>query len=130
MNKKITNSLVWFRRDLRLYDHNALSKALLNSKAVYCCFIFDTTILNGLKNKKDRRIDFIWNSLKQIKATLKKFGSDLIVEIGDPVFLIPFLIEENKCDALFINKDYEEYPKKRDKKIYKFTRSKSKKGYR
>ena len=77
MNKKITNSLVWFRRDLRLYDHNALSKALLNSKAVYCCFIFDTTILNGLKNKKDRRIDFIWNALKQIKATLKKFGSVL-----------------------------------------------------
>ena len=117
MNKKITNSLVWFRRDLRLYDHNALSKALLNSKAVYCCFIFDTTILNKLKNKEDRRIDFIWNSLKQIKAKLKKFGSDLIVEIGDPIFLIPFLIEKNKCNALFINKDYEEYPKKRDKKI-------------
>ena len=117
MSKKINNSLVWLRRDLRLYDHNALFNSLLSSKAVYCCFIFDTTILNKLKNKEDRRIEFIWNSLKQIKVELKKFGSDLIVEIGDPVLLIPFLIEKYQCNALFINKDYEEYPIKRDKKI-------------
>ena len=117
MNNKSITSLVWLRRDLRLYDHNALFQALKKSQAVYCCFIFDTKILEALSNKSDRRIEFIWHSLKEIKTNLNKDGSDLIVEIGDPVFIIPSLIKKYKCDALFLNKDYEKYAIDRDKKI-------------
>ena len=119
MNNKIDNSLVWLRRDLRLYDHNALFNALIKSQAVYCCFIFDTNILKKLHNKNDRRIDFIWHSLVEIKADLNKLGSDLIVEIGDPIFIIPSLVKKYNCKALFLNKDYEKYAKKRDEKISK-----------
>ena len=119
MSNNINNSLVWLRRDLRLYDHNALFQALKNSKSVYCCFIFDSEILNELNNKIDRRIDFIWNSLKEIKTDLNKLGSDLIVETGDPVDIIPSLIKKYKCSALFINKDYEKYAINRDEKISK-----------
>ena len=118
MNNKINNSLVWLRRDLRLYDHNALFQALKNSQAVYCCFIFDSKILQNLSIKNDRRIDFIWHSLREIKVELNKLGSDLIVEAGDPVILIPSLINQYKCSALFLNKDYEKYAIDRDKKIF------------
>ena len=117
MNKIINNSLVWLRRDLRLYDHNALFKALKNSKAVYCCFIFDINIIRNLSIKNDRRIDFIWNALKEIKSDLNNLGSDLIVEVGDPIILIPSLIQKYKCSALFLNKDYEKYAIDRDKII-------------
>ena len=117
MNNKINNSLVWLRRDLRLYDHNALFQALKNSKAVYCCFIFDIKILENLSIKKDRRIDFIWHALKEIKADLINLGSDLIVEVGDPVVLIPSLIHKYKCSALFLNKDYENMRKIEIKKF-------------
>tara|TARA_B100000767_G_C19775571_1_gene542353 strand:+ start:342 stop:1769 length:1428 start_codon:yes stop_codon:yes gene_type:complete len=117
VNNKKKHSLVWLRRDLRLYDHNALYQALKKSSAVYCCFIFDTEILDNLSNKKDRRIDFIWHALSEIKIDLNKLGSDLIVKIGDPVFTIPSLIEKYKCDALYVNKDYEQYAIERDKKI-------------
>jgi len=117
VNNKFNHSLVWLRRDLRLYDHNALFQALKNSKAVYCCFIFDIMILQNLCTKNDRRIDFIWHSLKEIKADLNNLGSDLIVEAGDPIALIPYLIDKYKCSALFLNKDYEKYPIGRDKKV-------------
>ena len=117
MNNIINNSLIWLRRDLRLYDHNALFHALKNSKSVYCCFIFDTKILEKLSNKQDRRIEFIWYALKEIKKDLNSLGSDLIVEIGDPLVLIPDLIHRYKCSALFLNKDYERYAIDRDKKI-------------
>jgi len=117
VNNNINNSLVWLRRDLRLYDHNALFQALKNSKAVYCCFIFDIKILEKLSSKNDRRIDFIWHALKEIKADLNSLGSDLIVEVGDPVILIPSLILKYECSALFLNKDYERYAIDRDKKI-------------
>ena len=117
MNNIINNSLVWLRRDLRLYDHNALYQALKNSKSVYCCFIFDIKILDKLSIKNDRRIDFIWHALKEIKVDLISQGSDLIVEIGNPVILIPSLIKKYECSALFFNKDYEKYAIDRDKKI-------------
>ena len=123
MNNENFNSLVWFRRDLRLYDHNALFQALKKSNSVYCCFIFDTKILDKLSNKSDRRIDFIWHSLKEIKLDLNKLGSDLIVEIGDPVLIIPSLIKKYKCQGLFINKDYERYAIKRDKQIFEILKT-------
>ncbi len=117
MNNKINNSLLWLRRDLRLYDHNALFQALKRSKAVYCCFIFDIKILENLSSKNDRRVDFIWHALKEIKVELSNLGSDLIVKVGDPIILIPSLIQKYKCSALFLNKDYEKYAIVRDKKI-------------
>ena len=116
MNK---NSLIWLRRDLRLYDNAALFHALKNSNQVYVVFIFDTHILNKLKNKQDRRIEFIHSSLSEIKEGLNRQDSDLIVEKGEPESLIPKLITKYKCDSLYINRDYEKYAQDRDNLIIK-----------
>ena len=67
--QKYAKSLVWFRRDLRDYDHAALYHALKNSNQVFCIFVFDTNILDQLKNKADRRVEFIWESVKDRKST-------------------------------------------------------------
>ena len=114
MNK---NSIIWLRRDLRLYDNAALFHALKDSNQVFPVFIFDIKILSELKNKKDRRIEFILRSLDEIKKSLNEKGSDLIVEMGDPESLIPKLITEYKCKSLYINRDYEKYAKDRDNTI-------------
>ena len=50
------NTIIWFRRDLRLYDNAALFHALKDSNQVFPVFIFDTKILSNLKNKKDRPV--------------------------------------------------------------------------
>lgn len=42
------SALVWFRRDLRNFDHTALQHALRRSARVYCAFIYDKEILTGL----------------------------------------------------------------------------------
>jgi DNA photolyase len=41
-------ALVWFRRDLRDYDHAALYQALRSHPRVFCAFCFDTEILDAL----------------------------------------------------------------------------------
>lgn len=117
MNNDFKKSLVWFRRDLRLYDNAALFHALERSESVFCCFIFDVNILNNLKNKKDRRVEFIWESIRCLKEHLNTLGSDIFVEYGDPKNLIPKLVENLNCDALFINKDYEGYAIDRDNEV-------------
>ncbi|MDI1310039.1 MAG: deoxyribodipyrimidine photo-lyase [Methylotenera sp.] len=100
-------SLVWFRRDLRDYDHAALYHALKSSKTVYCVFVFDTAILNQLNDKADRRVEFIWESVRELKTSLQKHGSDLIVLHGNASDEIPKLANSLLLSAVFANHDYE-----------------------
>jgi len=100
------NALVWFRRDLRLFDHAALHHALTSSSQVICVFIFDTAILANLP-KADRRVAFIWESLRQVKLELNQLGSDLIIRHGRADELIPRLADEFQVDTVYANRDTE-----------------------
>jgi len=102
-----TQSLVWFRRDLRDYDHAALYYALKASKAVYCAFVFDTEILDLLTDKHDRRVEFIWESVSELKSALQAKGGDLIVLHGKARDEIPKLAKQLNVEAVFSNHDYE-----------------------
>ena len=105
--QKYHQSLVWFRRDLRDYDQAALYHALKNSEQVFCIFVFDTEILNQLQDKADRRVEFIWESLKELKAALQKHGGDLIVEHGNAKECIIKQAQKLGVNAVFSNRDYE-----------------------
>ena len=110
-------SLVWFRRDLRDYDHAALYHALKYSKQVFCVFIFDTVILDHLTDKLDRRVEFIWESIRELKTAFQAKGSDLIVLHGNPKLEIPKLANNLKVEALFANHDYEPSAIQRDTEV-------------
>jgi deoxyribodipyrimidine photo-lyase len=103
----MTSALVWFRRDLRDFDHAALYHALKHSQSVYCVFVFDTTILDLLTDKADRRVEFIWESVRELKAALIAQGGDLIVLHGKAAELIPQLAQTLQVQALYVNRDYE-----------------------
>lgn len=109
-----THSLVWFRRDLRDYDHAALYYALKASKAVYCAFVFDTEILDLLTDKQDRRVEFIWESVKELKTALQENGGDLIILHGEAKTEIPKLAKQLQVQAVFTNHDYEPSAIERD----------------
>jgi len=108
--------LVWFRRDLRDFDHAALFHALGESASVYAVFVFDTTILAGLP-RIDRRVDFIWHSAAELKRALRAAGGELLVRHGDPVELIPQLAQELGITAVYCNRDYEPQALRRDAQL-------------
>ncbi len=105
--KVYSKSLVWFRRDLRDYDHAALYHALKSSAQVYCTFVFDTEILDALPSKQDRRVEFIWECVNELKTTLQNQGGDLIVIFGKAKDEIPALASALAVEAVFTNHDYE-----------------------
>jgi deoxyribodipyrimidine photo-lyase len=107
-------SLCWFRRDLRLTDHAALYHALKSSRAVYCVFVFDTDILDQLEDKQDRRVEFIWRSLRELNECLQQQGSILQVLHGRAEVVIPRLARELNVQAVFCNHDYEPDAVRRD----------------
>ena len=76
-------SIFWLRRDLRLDDNVALSAATSFSEEVVLVFVFDTNILDRLKDKNDRRINFIHHTLRELDQKLRKKGSALVVFHGD-----------------------------------------------
>lgn len=115
----MSKALVWLRRDLRLSDHTALSRATRECDSVAVCFVFDTNILDELKNPQDRRLTFISDSLMEIRQELMKRGSDLILLHGDPVKLIPDLARKLGTDTVYCNHDYEPYARSRDKSVSK-----------
>lgn len=112
----LDTSLVWLRRDLRLFDHAALHHALTASKNVLCVFIFDRAILDSLP-RADRRVAFIWESLRQIKQELIAHGSDLIVRHGVASELIPQLADEFSAKAVYANRDTEPAAVARDHRV-------------
>jgi len=107
-------SLVWFRRDLRDFDHAALYHALKQSRQVYCVFIFDRDILDALPDRADRRVEFIWESVAELKASLQARGSDLLVRHGRTREEIPALARQLGAEAVFSNRDYEPAALERD----------------
>jgi deoxyribodipyrimidine photo-lyase len=103
---KHDSSLVWLRRDLRVFDHVALNQALQDSHKVYCVFIYDTTILDHLP-RQDRRVDFIHASVAEVDAELRQLGGCLRTRHADPLDAIPALAAELGVNAVYCNHDYE-----------------------
>ena len=115
---KHDSTLVWLRRDLRVFDHVALHQALQDSHKVYCAFIYDSTILDALP-RRDRRVDFIHASVAEVDAELRQMGGCLLARHGDPLTEIPVLAAELKIDAVYCNHDYEPQAIARDAAVAK-----------
>ena len=103
----LETALFWFRRDLRATDNAGLFHALKSARRVHCVFVFDREILDALTVKKDRRVAFIWESVRELETSLKKLGGGLIVRHAQAADTIPQLAKELKAEAVFANEDYE-----------------------
>ena len=110
-------SVVWFRRDLRCFDHAALYAALTQSRRVYCAFVFDREILDRLPRRDDRRVEFIWHSVRELQQELARHGGGLLALHGHAREEIPALATRLKADAVFTNHDYEPAAVERDRAV-------------
>ena len=108
--------LVWFRRDLRDFDHAALAGALGAHERVHCAFVFDTEILDGLE-RADRRVTFIWESVRELHAALAARGGGLWMVHGRARDALPRLARELGVAAVHVNRDYEPAAIDRDEEV-------------
>jgi deoxyribodipyrimidine photo-lyase len=107
-------SLVWFRRDLRPHDHAALHAALRAGGPVHCAFVFDTEILDLLEERADRRVEFIWESVRELQTALEALGGGLHVLHGPAREAIPRLAAGLGVSVVYANRDYEPQALARD----------------
>jgi deoxyribodipyrimidine photo-lyase len=114
-----SKALFWFRRDLRDEDNAGLHYALTSAAAVYCVFVFDREILDGLHSRADRRVEFIWESVRELAAALERQGGGLIVRHARATEEIPRLAAGLGVNAVFTNEDYEPAARARDDAVEK-----------
>ena len=123
--KPVSRALVWFRRDLRVADHPALAAALRDADQVWCAFVLDRTILDGLP-ADDRRVAFIRASLADLNGQIGQLssgGAALIVRHADPSDEIPRLAAQLDVQAVYFHRDDDPSARARDARVYERLRT-------
>ncbi|MGB7087894.1 MAG: DASH family cryptochrome [Phormidesmis sp.] len=97
--------LLWLRNDLRLHDHEPLHRALEKKAQVIPLYCFDprhfgeTTF--GFPKTGAYRAQFLLESVADLRQSLRRLGSDLLIRQGKPEVEIPALVEALKIDAVY-----------------------------
>lgn len=92
--------IVWFRDDLRLSDHAALTEAARRGQPLICLYVFD----EGQRTHGDRPPGaasrwWLANSLRSLDASLKTLGQTLVLRKGNAA--IPQIAHETRASAVF-----------------------------
>jgi len=103
-------AIMWFRQDLRLHDNEALQDALRNAYEVIPVFIFDERIYGGKTSfgfpKAGKfRAKFVIESIQDLRQSLRKLNSDLIVRIGKPEEILFEMAKACKTSWIFCNRE-------------------------
>jgi deoxyribodipyrimidine photo-lyase len=102
-------TLVWFRNDLRLHDHEPLTKALSRSEAILPVFIFDPRWFENTSlgfPRTDRfRAKFLLESVTELRKNIEAKGGKLLVRVGKPEEILPELAEKHNVTAVYSSKE-------------------------
>lgn len=120
-NKKIYKTSIFiFTRDLRLHDNTSLMEALKKSEIVIPVFILNPQQLNDSNSyKSDNCVQFMCECLEDLNGQLEKNKSRLFLFYGEMETTIKKLLKIENVDAIFMNKDYTPFAKKRESEIKK-----------
>ncbi|MBD2325421.1 FAD-binding domain-containing protein [Alkalinema sp. FACHB-956] len=122
-------NLLWFRRDLRLSDHEIVSLATANNASVLPFFIIDPWFYQW-EDVGQARVRFLFESLENLHNNLQKLGSSLTLFEGNPVKIIQqltqYFLDRQQTPKLYFNRDVQvEYGITRDRAILDFYRSRN-----
>ena len=111
-----TTALLWFRRDLRLADHPALTRALREFDRVVAVFVFDDALLHG-RFASTPRTAFMLGCLRALDEGLRERGSGLVVRHGRPADELVALAQEADAQAVLWTSDVAPYARARDTQV-------------
>jgi len=105
--------LVWFRRDLRLSDHLALSKAAASGAPVIPVFILDEVVEAHGAAPKFR----LGLGIEAFAKSLEKIGSRLILRRGPALETLRALVAETGAQAVYWSRAYDPDSVARDRPL-------------
>ena len=104
------NSVMWFRRDLRLTDNEALVAAA-RAGSVTPLFVIDPKFF---ERSGAPRLAFLLRNLHELN---KSMDGALVVRTGDPIDVVPAVAREVGATRVFAAKDFAPYGQVRDVQV-------------
>ena len=111
-----TTCLLWFRRDLRLADHPALTLAGREFDRVVPVFVLDDALLGG-RFASGPRTGFMLGCLRALDEGLRGRGSGLVLRRGRPERELVALAGEVGAQAVLWTSDVAPYARARDARV-------------
>lgn len=111
-------SIHWFRRDLRLSDNTALSRAVASSEQIIPLYILSDWEGSHSWTGPGRQ-QFLCQCLQSLAGNLEALGSRLIIRRGEATEVIAELLEAHAIEAVFLNQDPDPYGKAVEDKLQK-----------
>ena len=71
-------NVIWFKRDLRLFDSESVYRALQSDNKILLLYIFEPSLIKDY-HYSQRHFDFIKQSLENINQTLKLQNAQILV---------------------------------------------------
>lgn len=100
-------TLLWFRRDLRVYDLPSLLSASAADGEVLACYVLDPR----LETSGARRLQYLYDALRDLRGSL---DGKLLVTRGRPEQRIPLLAKAIDASAVHISADFAPFGRRRD----------------
>ncbi|MBD2256708.1 DASH family cryptochrome [Pseudanabaena sp. FACHB-2040] len=98
-------TLIWYRNDLRLHDHEPLYRALQQEGQIIPLYCFDPRQWGqtafGFAKTGSHRTQFLLESLADLRQSWQALGGDLILRQGLPEAVIPELVQQLEIDAVY-----------------------------
>jgi len=110
----MTTIVHWFRRDLRVEDNTALSRAARDADRVVAVFVLDEHYGDDAR-VGPARFRFLRESLEELDAALRRLGGRLLLRPGPAAVALPALLRETGADAVYANAEIGPYPERRDR---------------
>ena len=112
----MTTSLVWFRRDLRVHDHPALTAAQADGDRIAPLFVIDERLQAG-RFRSANRLWFMRGSVSALATALEVRGAPLSVVRGDPSEVVPAFAAAVGAGRVVASRDYTPYGRGRDDRV-------------
>src|SRR5215218_9539588 len=110
-------AIVWFRRELRVHDHPALTAAHRAADRIVPVFVLDPRLLDGGRFPSANRAWFLLESLRELRAALRERGGQLFVRAGRPEQVLPELACDTGAGALYFASDVSPFAMARDRRV-------------
>ena len=115
-------NIVWFKKDLRITDHEPLSHAL-NQGPFIALYIFEPELFNH-HDYSYRHFLFLKDSLTQLHSDLEKLSISLIIKIGDAPKIFHDIHTNTPIQTIFSHQETgNQWTFKRDKAVHKWCKT-------
>ena len=96
-------NIVWFKRDLRVWDHEALATAVV-AGPVLPLYIVEPALW-AQPDLSARHYAFLTESLEALSASLARLGQPLVIRTGDAVEILAELAAAHDISAIYAHQE-------------------------